>query len=211
MIRKWSKIKYSKTHSCWYFLNGSDALNELREMLDGVTISIEPLQTTEGKFFFPPEYTEKLIECRYSRSTIENYSSQFRNFLLFLNNGLEDINDERIRQYMIYLVKEKKASVSTQNIAINSIKFYLEHVYTGERRVYYTERPRKEYKLPVVLSEGEVLELLERVNNLKHRILLFLIYSAGLRLSEVLGLRWTDIEADRKIIVVRNGKGNKTG
>jgi integrase len=112
---------------------------------------------------------------------------------------------------MIYLVKEKKASVSTQNIAINSIKFYLEHVYTGERRVYYTERPRKEYKLPVVLSEGEVLELLERVNNLKHRILLFLIYSAGLRLSEVLGLRWTDIEADRKIIVVRNGKGNKTG
>jgi integrase/recombinase XerD len=156
----------------------------------------------------PKEYEEKLIECRYSKATVLNYVIQFRNFIHYAGS-CENISEESIRRYLIHLIHDKKASRSTQNIAINSIKFYLEHVQKGERKVYYTERPRKEFKLPVVLSEEEVAALFMNVKNLKHKLILFLIYSAGLRLGELLLLKWTDIDASRKLIRVNGGKGSK--
>jgi site-specific recombinase XerD len=110
---------------------------------------------------------------------------------------------------MLYLVNEKKVSPSTQNQAINAIKFYLEQVMEGERRVYYTERPRKEWKLPVVLSNDEVKTLFFHTDNVKHRAIMFLFYSSGLRMSELLHLKWTDLDPGRKSIYVRCGKGKK--
>jgi site-specific recombinase XerD len=110
---------------------------------------------------------------------------------------------------MKYLVNEKKASPSTQNQAINAIKFYLEQVMEGERRVYYTERPRKEWKLPTVLSNDEVRALFYHTDNVKHRAIMFLFYSAGLRMSELLHLKWIDLDPGRKSIYVRYGNGKK--
>jgi len=106
-------------------------------------------------------------------------------------------------------VSVKKASISTQNQAINAIKFYLEHVQGGVRKVYYTERPRKESKLPTVLSEQEVKDLFHHTKNIKHKAILFLIYSAGLRMSEVLHLTWKDLDISRGVIHIRDGKGKK--
>ena len=79
----------------------------------------------------------------------------------------------------------------------------------GERRVYYTESPRKERKLPVVLSDDEVKSLFYHTENVKHRAIMFLFYSAGLRMSELLHLRWIDIDPDRISIYIRCGKGKK--
>src|SRR5690606_22841768 len=93
-----------------------------------------------------------------------------------------------------------------QNIAINAIKFYLEKVMKGKRTVYVVERPRRDDKLPVVLSEREVLSLLEHTDNLKHKCILYILYSAGLRMSEVLALRPSDLDPERGVINVRGGK-----
>lgn len=107
------------------------------------------------------------------------------------------------------MVKTRKVSLSAQNQAINAIKFHLEHVLRGARATFEVDRPRPEQKLPSVLSEEEVAALLNSVTNAKHKIILFLLYSAGLRISELLALRPTDIDADRGLIYVRNAKGRK--
>jgi len=121
----------------------------------------------------------------------------------------EEVTEKIVHGYLQYLVTEKKVSTATQNQAINAIKFYLEQVMEGERRVYYTERPRKEWKLPTVLSNDEVKALFYHTENVKHRAIMFLFYSAGLRMTELLHLRWIDIDQGRKSIFVRSGKGKK--
>ena len=158
----------------------------------------------------PSEYEELLIKMRYSTATIENYVAQFKGFLKFLFPGsIENVTEETIHRYLLYLVQDRKVSVSTQNQAVNSIKFYLEHVKKQERKTYYLERPRKEIKLPVVLSEIEMEKLLHYTYNIKHRCLLLMLYSSGLRISELLSLRQSDIDPDRNIIHVKGGKGRK--
>lgn len=94
-------------------------------------------------------------------------------------------------------------------MAINAIKFYYEKVNRGERKFYALERPLKENRLPVILSEEEVTEILKSCDNLKHRAMLFLTYAAGLRRSELIKLRITDIDLDRNLINVYGGKGKK--
>jgi integrase/recombinase XerD len=123
--------------------------------------------------------------------------------------SVEEIEINQIHQYMNFLVDKRKVSLSTQNQAINAIKFYLEHVKKGPRKVYYTERPRKEMKLPTVLGEQEIKDLFEVTTNVKHKAILFLLYSAGLRMSELLALTWNDIDTTRHVIYVRQGKGKK--
>ena len=83
------------------------------------------------------------------------------------------------------------------------------NVVGDAKRVTFIERPRQERKLPTVLSETEVATLLRSVDNLKHRCILMLIYSAGLRLSELVGLELTDLVTDRQQLLIRGGKGNK--
>jgi site-specific recombinase XerD len=158
----------------------------------------------------PPSYRDQLIKRRYSRSTCENYETQFRAFLSFIYpRTAEELTEEDIHAYQLFLIQKRAVSHSTQNQAINSIKFYLEQVKKGERREYYIERPRKELKLPTVLSEEEIKTLFFRTQYIKHKCMLFLLYSAGLRVSELLNLKHGDIDTDRKIIYVRGAKGRK--
>lgn len=98
---------------------------------------------------------------------------------------------------------------SYHNQAVSAIKFLYEHVLKVPREVADVPRPRKERKLPAVLSREAVMRLLEAVGNLKHRALLMLVYSAGLRVSEVVRLQKEDIDEERRLIRVRGGKGRK--
>jgi site-specific recombinase XerD len=103
----------------------------------------------------------------------------------------------------------KKNSHSYQNQAINAIKFYYEVVLGLPHRFYAVDRPRKEFKLPEVLSEEETVRLINTINNLKHKAIVVTIYSCGLRLSELINLKISDIHSDRKMLLIKNAKGNK--
>ena len=92
---------------------------------------------------------------------------------------------------------------------INSIKFYYEVVLEMPNRFYSVERPRKEEKLPKVISLEEVQDLIKHTNNIKHKCIVSLLYSAGLRRSELLNLKLIDIDSKRMVITVSQGKGNK--
>ena len=99
-------------------------------------------------------------------------------------------------------------SLSFQKIVISTIKYFFEKVLRRETKSYYFEIPKsKEKKLPIILSKNEDKKILNCTNNLKHKSIFSTIFSAGLRLSEVVNLKITDIDGERKLIYVREGKG----
>ena len=151
---------------------------------------------------------QKLKYKRYSPNTISTYVSCLEQFNRFIQKKGLQINEATIYQYLMSLV-EKGYSRSSQNQHLNAIKFYLEKVLKQESKAYYIERPLKKRKLPVVLSEKEIQLILSNLGNLKHKALLSLIYSCGLRVGEALNLKINDLDSDRMLISVRNGKGEK--
>ncbi|MEI6577341.1 MAG: site-specific tyrosine recombinase/integron integrase [Bacteroidota bacterium] len=158
----------------------------------------------------PDSYKAKMIVLRYSQNTIDTYCSCFTEFInYFPDRELKDIGKSDIEQFLRYLVEERCISLSYQNQSINAIKFYYEKVMEGPRKTYYLERPRKEHTLPTVLSEQEVAAIINSIDNLKHKCLITLAYSAGLRIGELLNLKPADIDSHRMLIIVRGGKGNK--
>lgn len=147
---------------------------------------------------------------RDAYSTIKGYIIHFSHFLRYHTPKKADELDENdIRKLLLFLVRSKKVAGSTQNQAINAIKAYYEKVMRGDKIIIEIERPRKAKKLPTVLTKEEVRRLIGGVRNLKHRCLLLITYSAGLRLGEVINLRVRDINFSRGLIFIRAGKGKK--
>ena len=157
----------------------------------------------------PVGFEEKLKVMRYSDSTIRNYGSALKEFAHFYKDRqLSDLTQGDIEKFLLYITEQRRVSTSYHNISIGAIKFYFEKVL--EKNVTLKiERPRREKKLPEVLSEEEVLMLLKGVDNLKHRCILMTLYSGGLRLSEVVALKVSDIDSKRMKIFIKGGKGNK--
>jgi integrase/recombinase XerD len=153
---------------------------------------------------------KKLKTMNYSTSTQKTYMDQFRLFLRFYpDSHPEDLDEPEIEHYLLYLIDNKKLSASTQNQAINAIKFYYERVLRQERKVYYLDRPMKDKRLPEIFSHEELIAIFEAAGNIKHRLMLMLMYAAGLRRSELLNLRVGDVDFDRNAVFVRGGKGRK--
>ncbi|WP_353937189.1 site-specific tyrosine recombinase/integron integrase [uncultured Zobellia sp.] len=157
----------------------------------------------------PEEYLVKLEIKKYANNTVKSYVSLFEAFINFFNKKkLSTINDEDIRLYLQKLVQENRSN-SYINQSINSIKFYYEIVLGMPNRFYSIDRPRKEKKLPQVISKSEVMKILDNTNNLKHRCIVGLLYSAGLRRNELINLKLSDIDSNRMLIRIESGKGNK--
>ena len=156
------------------------------------------------------DFCDQLILKRYSENTIVVYKDQIIRFFNFYSKkNPSELTDEDVKEYMLFLLK-KKISFSLQKQVISSIKFYFEKVLRRETKKYYFEIPKsKEQKLPIILSKREVKQIINSTNNLKHKAILSTIYSAGLRLSEVVNLKIADLDSERKLIYVRGGKGKK--
>lgn len=158
----------------------------------------------------PDEYRHLLVELRYSESTIRQYTLCFEELINFYPTfDIDRIDEPRIVSFIRYLVTERKVSASYQNVMINAIKFYYERVLGGQRKIYRLERPIREKSLPVVLSEDEISLLFKQVMNLKHRAILMITYSAGLRVGEVTRLTVKDIDSKRMQVRVVQSKGKK--
>lgn len=153
---------------------------------------------------------EQLRLRRYSHSTVKTYKSLFSSFLLHYSGCRpEEITGAQIKDYVLHLIRKKNISESTQNQVINAVKFYYEKVLNQERKTYYVQRPKKSKPLPEVLSEPDVVRILNACENIKHKCILILVYSAGLRLSEVVNLKVWDIHYDRRQVFIKGGKGKK--
>lgn len=210
--------RWNIAQKSWYLSRSSENLERIQRVFTGkailrfknVEVAPSKAKRHAPKKSIPEEYMNLLIRKRYSANTVKVYTSMFQAFMNYYpDKNLDDITENDVKKYQDYLIKSKKVSISTQNQAINSIKFYYEKVKGGEKMDLRIERPFKEKKLPEIISEHEVLKLLKATHNLKHKAIITMLYSSGLRRSELINLRLKDIDYDKRIIFVRGGKGRK--
>jgi len=147
---------------------------------------------------------------RHSQWTIKSYRNHLIEIFSYFDKlPPEAIGSKEMQAYILHLIKFKKISESTQNQIINAYKAYVEKVLKRPKEYIEIPRPKRPKKLPDVLSTNEVAKIINSPKNLKHKLCLLLIYSAGLRRSELLNLRRADIHFDRRTMFVKSGKGKK--
>jgi len=184
----------------WEVPYNEDLIAKLQSLF-GENLVVDPY------FYLIPLQKELLIR-KYSRRTIKSYIGINRDLLLFSGKRPEEIENKDIKEYLYYVVNQKKVSASTLNIIINALKFYYGEVLKKDF-IFEIKRPKKDKKLLVVLSKEEVKRILKATSNIKHQAILMLMYSGGLRVGEIIRLRPEDIDVNRKLIHIRASKGRK--
>ncbi len=156
------------------------------------------------------KYGETLTLKGYSPSTQKTYKNEFSIFLQQIKNvNAQDMTTERLSAYLFYCHKFLKLSENTIHSRLNALKFYYEQVLKREKFLWEIPRPKKHLILPKVISEEKILIGLASIKNLKHKALIAMAYSAGLRVSEVVNLKITDIDSDRMQVFIARAKGKK--
>lgn len=191
--------------NCNYFLGKSTGYNEEKISLDDYrnrTLKV-------GIKYCPNEFYDMLERKMYSISTARTYIHYFEAFIN--HHYSRDYNNLSEKDIHAYLLQKQRQGVSKSslNLIINSIKFYYEVVCGMPNRFYAIQRPPKQKKLPVVLAASEVSDLIRATGNIKHRCIISLLYSAGLRRGELIQLKVTDIDSKRFLINIKDGKGGK--
>jgi site-specific recombinase XerD len=152
--------------------------------------------------------TSELRIRNYSPKTIKAYRSCVRSFVKYLSPRHPRVATENdIERYLLYLLDHENLSAASVNQAVNALRFLYVELYEKPLRIASIPRPKRRRKLPNVLSGGEIQTLLKHVENTKHRTILMLMYSGGLRVGEVVRLRISDIDTERALIHVRDAKG----
>jgi site-specific recombinase XerD len=155
------------------------------------------------------QYTNHLLALNYSPSTLDSYTKAFIRFLKFYN--FEDprkITQEKIIEYLANLMLNGLSS-SSGNTMVNALKMYYHNILGLTQLDITIPRPKREKKLPVFLSEEEVKRLFSTLENMKHKLLLLMAYGAGLRVGELVTLKWDNIRWDMQKIHIKGGKGKK--
>ena len=199
-VKSISGRRWNPEGKYWEIPYSEDIMSK-RQVLFGENIVIDPY------FYLIPLQNELMIR-KYSRKTIKSYIRYNRDFLLFVGKKPEEVKNEDIKKYLFYMIERKKVSTSTLNIIINALKFFYGEIL-NKRFIYEVKRPKKDRKLPVILAKDEVYKILNAPSNIKHRAILTLIYSAGLRVEEVVKLKPEDIDSERGLIHIKGGKGRK--
>jgi len=152
---------------------------------------------------------EDLQIRQYSRTTIRIYLHAVTEFAQHFGKPPDRLGAEHIRQYQLFLVKEKKVSRPTFIQMVCALRFFYCHTLNRKISMERIPFPRRERKLPLILSREEVKALLEAPGNLRNRTVLATLYGCGLRVAEVTQLKVSDIDSARNVLQVRHGKGRK--
>ncbi len=231
LVKQLPDVKWSNSFNMAYILNTKENLDQIFKIFNGVvwvncnyffdksTVkeTNEPIDITWFRKrqlpttyrVCPTSYLDKLELRKYANNTVKTYVTSFETFInYYISKDLVSINESDVRKYILKLVQEDKSNAYI-NSAINSIKFYYESVLGMPNRFYEIERPRKEKKLPKILSKEDVLSIIANTNNLKHKCIVSLLYSSGIRRNELVNLKITDIDSKRMLIRIEAAKGNK--
>jgi len=191
----------------WRFPFSHDARTELLLYLT----PFEPLILESPRFFTVAQEAllrNELLARKYADRTIELYAYFTRDFLEYAHKFPDAVTSDDITRYLSQKERIERASTSTLNLAISALRFFFS-VILGRPLLDGRKRPKDSRRLPLVLSKNEIDRLLDAPLNLKHRLLLTLCYSAGLRVSEVVSLSLSDIDLTRNVIYINRGKGRK--
>lgn len=149
---------------------------------------------------------QNLKYINYSQRTIEVYCHYIEKFLIHSGKYPQHLSSTDFNKY---LKEYKFSSISQQNQIINALKFLYDKVLYRKYDKVFFDRPRKEKKLPQIIDKTFILERIDKIKNVKHKAIISLAFSVGLRVSEVINLRICDVDSARMIINIRQAKGNK--
>lgn len=220
--------KWLEEHLCWLLPITSETIREL-DKFDGKTLirnfplsttipdryqptvnNRQTVQTNEMQRLALHALEERLLLEFKSHRTIKSYGNILKGLLLhYPDTKPSSISLKQINQYVVYKRKESQISSSYMNQIINAFNAFFGRVLGQTEKVMHLERPRKDRKLPNFISAEDMKKLLKASDNSKHKCMLILIYSAGLRKGELLNLRLRDLNVSAKCIFVKGGKGRK--
>ena len=208
-VRKLVGCRWSHTQKAWYV---PDILTYRRKFgLDlalvgkDVLAHIDPVNQPALQRF-----VETLQLKAYSQSTLITYRNEFAQLLYVLKTVCVDTLDaERLRSYFLYCTNTLKLSENTLHSRMNAIKFYFGQVLGREKLFFEIPRPKKASILPKVISTTDIKKLFDATTNLKHNTMLKLCYGMGLRVSEIVQLKISDIDSANKQVFVARAKGKK--
>jgi integrase/recombinase XerD len=218
LIKNMETHFYHVTQRLWSVLNTERNFNLLKTIFKGKYqlidekehIPVPQFTLNEKSMLALCETEQKLILKAYSVNTLRNYKSELAFFFKYFESfDLKSVTKEQIESYIYFLITKYKIGESKQNSAINAIKFYYEHVLGMPREYYNIQRPKSSKTLPNVLPFEEVYRLINSPENIKHKAILYTIYSGGLRISEVISLRINDIRSNEGCIYIKGAKGKK--
>ena len=214
-IKKIPGRKYSKTHRQWHLPDSPESQKRIRAIIS----TNQPKQTknrnramTINEFWMSKvqSYELYLAQQRYAHSSINSYKQAVLQFLIWWDNrDISELNLAKIKEYNYqHFIKEKR-SRSAQNVWINALKLFLAKESDIRIKVGDVERPKKGKYLPDILSEDEVKRLVNSYTNLKHQTIIMMYYACGMRKSELINLKLSDMDSRRRIIRIRHSKGAK--
>ena len=156
------------------------------------------------------KYKNQLILKGYSKSTMRTYCSEFVVFLKVLGkNSAKNLTPDELQRYILYCINTLKLKENSIHSRINALKFYYEKVLRNEKMFFDIPRPKKHLILPKVISKERIADLINSIENLKHKTIIMLAYACGLRVSEVVSLKIKHIDGQRKTVFLEDAKGKK--
>jgi len=202
-------IKWSNRQKSWYVLD-----NTHYRQLFGLPLKDPSKYALTSISDVNQPALERFIETirlkGYSPNTEKTYRNEFAQLLQLLENvHVDTLDPERIRSYMLYCTTELKLSEAHLHSRLNAVKFYFEKVLKKESFFVDIPRPKKHSTLPKHISQRDVKKLFECTKNLKHNTILKLCYGMGLRVSEIIGLKISDIDSGNMQVLIERGKGKK--
>lgn len=200
-IKLLEDARWSYSLNAWHLPNTEENLN--RFGLENAVLKMDKQLKIEKFIYW-------LKSKRYSENTIKTYTEALKSFFLYYNTKpLEIISNEDIICYNNDYILKNKLSSSYQNQIVNALKLFFSTMENKVMNEALIHRPKREKLLPNVLSKEEVKLILNAHSNIKHKTMLSLIYSCGLRRGELLNLKFLDIDSKRNILIIKQGKGKK--
>lgn len=156
------------------------------------------------------KFKQHLVLKSYSPSTIRTYTNEFMQFLQVIKDKpANEFTVQRIKDYLQYCFEKLKLSENTLHSRMNALKFYYEQALGIEKFFWEIPRPKKPLQLPRFFNQDEIAAIIKAASNLKHKVMLMLAYSGGLRVSEVVTIKTANIDSKRMCIFIENAKGKK--
>ncbi len=238
ILRRLNQSKYTKSENAYLLPATPKNLETLRLLLSDLNVKVtlhveedyfsrkktinrksEQLSSTKQRLIdmvpdtakpYVEDMVNMLMAMNYSNSTINSYTNAFVNFLVSHEYANPEQMDRKTVVKYLSKLSEYGLKSSSGHMVVNALKFYYKYVLEWDDTQSWTiPRPKKEKRLPKVLSIDECRRIIEAVNQPKHKLILLLAYGAGLRVSEICNLKWTDIDFAEHKILVKSGKGKK--
>ncbi len=207
-VRKWVGVKWSRKRKAWYVLDSSQNRRKFglpTKNPGHASSNIDPVNQPAMSRFI-----ETLQLKSYSQNTINTYRNEFAQLLQILKaKNVNDLDAEKLRSYFLYCINTLKLSENTIHSRLNAVKFYFEQVLHRDKFFFDIPRPKKPSILPKVINVKDIKKLFAVTTNLKHNTMLKLCYGLGLRVSEIVNLKITDIDSINMQVFIERAKRKK--